>query len=172
MSPDETEGGENEAPNPSLPCRLMHPDDFPDKVRLNIYSKPEYMGTLVELLEGSEAWDVLLGSQFKKLFELPVARCSHSAKLSHGMLARQLLTQRKHELWTVYGGYPLRFSLKEFQITTGLNCDKLPTDSEVEDHQDPAYLSVWNRLFGEKCVVTVMDVVEMLRGDVNAEPRK
>jgi len=50
---DKTKGGENEAPNPRLPCRLMHPDEFRDKVRLNIYSKPEYQGTLVELLEGS-----------------------------------------------------------------------------------------------------------------------
>ncbi|CAE6096433.1 unnamed protein product [Arabidopsis arenosa] len=72
-SPAKTTTGEYEVPNPSLPCRLLHPDDLPDRVRLNIYSKPEYLGILVELLEGSEAWDLLLASQFKKLFELPVA---------------------------------------------------------------------------------------------------
>ncbi|KAG7556780.1 hypothetical protein ISN44_As11g027750 [Arabidopsis suecica] len=112
-----------ECANPNLPCRLLPPDGLPDRARLNIYSKPEYLGILVPLLEG----------------------CSHSAKLIHGMLSRQLLTQRRHELWTIYGGFPLRFSLREFYITTGLICDKIPSDSE-------------------KC--------DMLRDDNNAESQK
>ncbi|CAE5959267.1 unnamed protein product [Arabidopsis arenosa] len=95
--PAKNTAGEDVNPNHSLPCRLLAPDGLPDRVRLNIYSKTEYLGILVELLEGSEAW---------------------------------------------------------------------------EDHQDPAYLSVWNRLFGEKRIVTVMDVIDMLRDDNNVEPHK
>lgn len=126
----------------------------------------------MEVLDGSESWDVIMASQFRKLFELPVARCSHSAKLIHVMLSRQLVTQKKHELWFVYGGYPLRFSLREFFVTTGLRCSEIPSDSEIEDHQDPAFLSVWNRLFGEKKIVTVSDCLEMLKNDLMVEPSR
>lgn len=139
---------------------------------MNIYSKPEYLGMLVEELEGSQTWDQLMGSQFRRLFELPVARCSHSAKLIHGMLSRQLVTAKKHELWFVYGGFPLRFSLREFHTTTGLRCGDFPSDIEIEEHQDPTFLSVWNRLFGEKKIVTVSEVLEMLKNDKVAEQNR
>ncbi|KAG7552171.1 hypothetical protein ISN45_Aa06g027760 [Arabidopsis thaliana x Arabidopsis arenosa] len=46
-----------ECANPNLPCRLLPPGGLPDRARLNIYSKPEYLGILVPLLEGSEAWE-------------------------------------------------------------------------------------------------------------------
>ncbi|KAL9840650.1 hypothetical protein AtNW77_Chr2g0230991 [Arabidopsis thaliana] len=98
-----------------------------ESVRLNIYSTPEYLGTLVKLLHGSEAWDLLISSQFRKLFLLHVARCSHSAKLIHGMFSRQPITRRINELWVVYGGFPLRFSLREFHISTSLLCHPIPT---------------------------------------------
>lgn len=113
-----------------------------------------------------------MDSQFRKLFELPVARYSHSAKLIHGMLSRHLVTKKKHELWFVYGGFPLRFSLREFHITTGLRCSQLPSESEVERHQDPTLLSVWNRLFGDKKSITASEVDDMLTNDTFAEPSR
>jgi len=56
---------DSEFTNPSLPCRLLHPAEFSDGGRLNIHSKPEYLGILVELLEGSEAWDEQVSSLCK-----------------------------------------------------------------------------------------------------------
>ncbi|AAD21698.1 EST gb/Z33866 comes from this gene [Arabidopsis thaliana] len=150
-------------PNPNLPERLFAVDCYPDKARLNIYSRPEYLGTIANLLKGSEEWERIKSSQFGKLFEFPVARCSHSGKLIHGLLSRQVVTKKKHELWFVFGGHPIRFSIREFHIVTGLRCGKLPTEDEVKKHQDSKYLSVWNRLFGEKRMVTIGDVLEMLQ---------
>ncbi|XP_019090576.1 PREDICTED: uncharacterized protein LOC104738363 isoform X1 [Camelina sativa] len=69
------------------------------------------------------------------------------------MLSRQLVTSKKHELWFVYGGYPL------------------PSEAPVVEHHDPAYLSVWNRIFGFKKIVMVQDVLDMLRADMYAEPK-
>ncbi|KAG7543500.1 Ubiquitin-like domain superfamily, partial [Arabidopsis thaliana x Arabidopsis arenosa] len=123
-SPAKTSTGVDVNPNISLPRRLLPPDGLPDRARFSIYSTPEYLGLLVQLLDCSEAWGLLLASQFRNLFELPVARCSYSAKLIH------------------------------------------------EDHQDHAYLSVWNQLFGEKRVVTVSEVIHMLRDDNNSESQK
>ncbi|XP_006299894.2 uncharacterized protein LOC17893427 [Capsella rubella] len=155
---------------PDLPPRLFSASKLPDGARLNIHSKPEYLGVLVEVLDGTEAWTKIRQSQFGNLFDLPVARCSNSAKLIHGMLARQLVTKKKHELWFVYGGFPLCFSLREFQIITGLRCAPLPSDAEVSNHQDPTYLSVWNRLFGYKKLINVSEVLDMLREDALAQP--
>lgn len=152
-------------PNPKLPPRLFSPTSLPDGARMNIYSKPELLGSIVTFLEGSDAWNQLMTSQFRKLFELPVSRCSHSAKLIHGMLSRQLVTTKKHELWFVYGGFPIRFSLREFHLTTGLRCSPIPSESEIQSHQDPTFLSVWNRLFGEKKFVTVSEALDMLTND-------
>lgn len=159
-------------PNPNLPARLFSAGLLPDGACMNIYSKPEHLGSLVKILEGSEAWDRLMESQFRNLFSLPVARCFHSAKLIHEMLSRQLVTNKKHELWFVYGGFPIRFSIREFHVITGLRCAPFPSELEVESHQDPTFLSVWNRLFGEKKIVTVSEVVDMLKNDKLAGPSK
>ncbi|CAA7021368.1 unnamed protein product [Microthlaspi erraticum] len=65
-------------------------------------------------------------SQFKHLFMLPVGRCSNSGKLIHAILARQLVTKRKYEIWSVFGGKPFRFSIREFERVSGLVCSRLP----------------------------------------------
>ncbi|EOA39805.1 hypothetical protein CARUB_v10008468mg [Capsella rubella] len=163
-----------EDPNPNLPERLFAIDSHPDGARLNIYSRPEYLGTIATLLKGTKEWDRIRSSQFGKLFELPVARCSHSGKLIHGLLFRQLVTQKKHELWFVFGGHPMRFSIREFHIVTGLSCGELPK-IEKNQEEDPEYLSVWYRLFGSKktSVVTVGHVLEMLlQNDKITDERK
>lgn len=162
-----------EDPNPNLPERLFAVDCYPDGARLNIYSKPEHLGTIATLLQGTKEWERIKSSQFGKLFEFPVARCSHSGKLIHGLLSRQLLTEKKHELWFVFGGHPMRFSIREFHIVTGLRCGELPTQDEIDKHQDQ-YLSMWNRLFGKRSIVTVGDVLEMLlrNDDKTTEKRK
>ncbi|XP_019091553.1 PREDICTED: uncharacterized protein LOC104741704 isoform X2 [Camelina sativa] len=159
-------------PNPNLPERLLPVDSYSDGARLNIYSRPEYLGTIATLLKGSKEWERIKNSQFGKIFELPVARCSHSGKLLHGLLSRQLVTEKKHEMWFVFGGHPIRFSMREFQIVTGLRCGELPTQDEVDKHKDQ-YLSVWHRLFGNKTMVTVADVLDMLlQNDKTTEKKK
>ncbi|XP_010499665.1 PREDICTED: uncharacterized protein LOC104777152 isoform X2 [Camelina sativa] len=159
-------------PNPNLPERLLPVDSYSDGARLNIYSRPEYLGTIATLLKGSKEWERIKNSQFGKIFELPVARCSHSGKLLHGLLSRQLVTEKKHEMWFVFGGHPMRFSMREFHIVAGLRCGELPSQDEVDKHKDQ-YLSVWHRLFGNKTMVTVANVLDMLlQNDKTTEKKK
>ncbi|KAG2304263.1 hypothetical protein Bca52824_032914 [Brassica carinata] len=61
------------SPPSLLPERLFAPNRYPDKPRLNIYSKANIIGSIC-----------LLESQFGRLFHLPVARCLNSAKLVSG----------------------------------------------------------------------------------------
>ncbi|CAE6200669.1 unnamed protein product [Arabidopsis arenosa] len=143
-SPAKTSTGVDVNPNTSLPRRLLPPDGLPDRARFSIYSTPEYLGLLVQLLDCSEAWGLLLASQFRNLFELPVARCSYSAKLIHGKLSRQLLTQRRHMVGFLSASRSVNFT-------------------------SPLVLFV---LFGEKRVVTVSEVIHMLRDDNNSESQK
>ncbi|CAF2099789.1 unnamed protein product [Brassica napus] len=106
----------------------------------------------------------LLGSQFRALFHLPVARCSNSAKLVHSLLSRQLVTMRLYELWFLLADKPLRFSLREFGDITGLKCEpereKVGNGSESID-ATPGRM--WKELFEtEDEDVTVPDVLRML----------
>ncbi|KAG2307522.1 hypothetical protein Bca4012_083458 [Brassica carinata] len=64
-----------------LPERLFAPNLYPDKPRLNIYSKANVIGSIVKSLARTPKLQCLLESQFSPLFHLPVARCLNSAKL-------------------------------------------------------------------------------------------
>ncbi|CAN7139235.1 unnamed protein product [Brassica rapa subsp. narinosa] len=149
---------------PTFPERLFARNCYPAKPRLNIYSKASIIGSLVKLLRGSPEMNCLLGSQFRALFHLPVARCSNSAKLVHSLLSRQLVTMRLYELWFLFADKPLRFSLREFGDITGLKCEpereKVGNGSESID-ATPGRM--WKELFEtEDEDVTVPDVLHML----------
>ncbi|ESQ30745.1 hypothetical protein EUTSA_v10012150mg [Eutrema salsugineum] len=120
-----------------LARRILGDGCYPVGARLNIYSKANVIGLLVEALKGTEDFEKLLHSQFGKLFHLPFARCCNSAKL-------------KHEIWFVFGGQPLKYSIQEFKEITGLNCNPKPT-------------GMWKDLFGRATAMNVFEVLEMLK---------
>lgn len=154
-------------PPTSLPRRLFAVDSLPRGSRLNIYSKSNVISQLVEILRGKEALNTILNSQFGKLLRLPVARCANSAKLIHGLLSRQLVTKKKHELWTVFGGKPIKFSIREFHIISGLQCYPIPRDDEIKGHKCSGN-TMWNKLFdADAGQPTVTSVLHTLRaGDL------
>lgn len=162
MSSSEDSGDLGDGP-PTLPPRLFAADSYPSGARLNIYSKANLIGTLYSILENTEAMTTILQSQFGKLFSLPVARCSNSVKLIHALLSRQLITGKEHELWIVFGGKPIKFSLREFHIISGLRCSKMPTDEEIKRRTEGSE-AYWNELFPPgSAVPTVKSVLEMLK---------
>lgn len=145
-----------------LPPRLFAVGCYPRGARFNIYSKAHVIGSLATVLAGTKALEELINSQFGLLFHLPVARCANSVKLLHGLLSRQLLTNKKHELWIVYGGQPIRFSLREFHIVTGLLCGPIPSDEDIAAHTGQPGV-MWKKLFGTKsATVNIQDVLRML----------
>ncbi|ESQ46484.1 hypothetical protein EUTSA_v10000708mg [Eutrema salsugineum] len=137
-----------------LPKRVLGDGYYPVGARLNIYSKANVIGLFVEALKGTEDLEKLLHSQFGKLFHLSVARCCNSAKLVHALLSRQLVSTKKHEIWFLFGGQPLRYLIQEFKEITGLNCNPEPDSTEEEDDKD---------LFGRATFMNVFDVLEMLK---------
>ncbi|KAF8049188.1 hypothetical protein N665_2278s0001 [Sinapis alba] len=103
----------------------------------------------------------LLGSCFGGLFRLSLRRCAFSGKLVHGMLTRQVVTKKRFEMWPVFGGQPLRFSLAEFGYVTGLPCGEFEEGYVVEDNRPSRKEDYvfWDRLFGGRRDVTVAVVV-------------
>ncbi|ESQ56378.1 hypothetical protein EUTSA_v10026892mg, partial [Eutrema salsugineum] len=144
-----------------LPKRVLGDGCYPVGARLNIYSKANVIGLLVEALKGTEDLEKLLHSQFGKLFHLPVARCCNSAKLVHTLLSRQLVTMKKHEIWLLFGGQPLRYSIREFKEITGLNFN--PEPDSTEEEEDVGKTGIWKDLFGRATAMNVFDVLEMLK---------
>lgn len=92
---------------------------------------------LKEVLEGSEEMERLLGSCFGHLFRLPVRRCTFSAKLVHVILTRQLITKKRFEMWLVFGGEPMRFSLMEFGNVTRLPCGEFEDGYVIDFRHQP-----------------------------------
>ncbi|ESQ45958.1 hypothetical protein EUTSA_v10010966mg [Eutrema salsugineum] len=144
-----------------LPKRVLGDGCYPVGARLNIYLKANVIGLLVEALKGTEDLEKLLHSQFGKLFHLPVARCCNSAKLVHALLSRQLVTTKKHEIWFLFGGQPLNYSIREFKEITGLNCN--PEPDSTEEEEDVGKIGIWKDLFGRSSAMNVFDVLEMLK---------
>ncbi|KAL1204455.1 hypothetical protein V5N11_004041 [Cardamine amara subsp. amara] len=120
-----------------LPLRLFTTDIYPD-ARLNIYSKPAILCWIKRYLKGTPKFQKILDFCFGYLFEIYVHRSPISCKLINALLCRQLVTKKKYELWSVFGGKPLRFALSDFGLVTGLPCQKFPEGYEYEEQPVPA----------------------------------
>lgn len=146
-----------------LPPRLFGSDRYPNG-RLNIYSRPDILSFVRKHLEGSEEFDIIIGSALGGLFDFPISQCPPSCKLIHGLICRQVVTKKRYEMWTVYGGQPLRFSLVEFGLITGLSCDEFPEgyDPEVTPIVDKGVGSFWEKLIGVGVSPTLADLSEMI----------
>ncbi|KAF3576522.1 hypothetical protein DY000_02030391 [Brassica cretica] len=119
------------------------------------------IGAVASALTGLTDMDILLCSQFGRLFHLPAARCHNSTKLIGSLLCRHLITARKYELWYTFATHPLRFSLDEFHSITGLNCGAF--NVEDSDSEEAAGSVMWQKLFDTTVGdITVAKVLEML----------
>ncbi|XP_002862473.2 uncharacterized protein LOC9298551, partial [Arabidopsis lyrata subsp. lyrata] len=147
----------------NLPQRLFSEGSCPDGLRLNIFSKATVIGKLAEVLKGTQTLKKLLESQFGKLFTLPTQWCVNSTKLIHALFCRQLLTRKRYEMWMLFGGKPLRFSLRELHSISGLCCGPFSSPDLMTACKDLG-TSQWDLLFGvgESKTVHVSDILEML----------
>ncbi|CAN7131735.1 unnamed protein product, partial [Brassica rapa subsp. narinosa] len=123
------------------------------------YSTVDLLLWVRDALKGKPEMDILMGSCFGGLFQIPTQRLL-AGKVVHSMMTRQLVTKKKYEMWPVFGGNPFRFSLVEFGEVTGLPCGefeegysidyKLPETEENYAH--------WDTLFGGNRDATIEDI--------------
>ncbi|KAF3575617.1 hypothetical protein DY000_02032553 [Brassica cretica] len=161
-TPPQYEIGGTSSPDLRLPPRLFATDRFPTR-RLNIYSSPDLLSFIRNVLRDTPELETIRQSCFGKLFNLPARQCPVSCKLIHAFLTRQLVCLPKNTLWSAFGGSPFRYGLEEF----GLPCGSYPerytpnTGKAIAAGKD----RVWKRLFGKKKYVTIADLCRMLETD-------
>ncbi|CAH2060386.1 unnamed protein product [Thlaspi arvense] len=163
----------NHTHDAKLPPLLFATDRFP-RARVNIYSKPDLLTTIHEILGNSPEFDFIRSTCFGVLFDFLASLCQNSGKLVHAMLTRQLLSKNNYKMWTVYGGHPLRFSLSDFGRVSGLPCGDYPENYDpnlMEKHpQEPDDL--WRKIIGDSIHTTTGDLVDELRANPEMTPKR
>ncbi|KAG7547954.1 hypothetical protein ISN44_As12g031580 [Arabidopsis suecica] len=106
-----------------LPSRLFADREEPAGDRINMYFKLNTIKVVLKALTPKKIETIR--PCFGNLLDL-YSKSVFSGKLVHFLLTRQLSVVKRHEIWIVFAGKPIRFSLREFGLVTGLNCNPLP----------------------------------------------
>ncbi|CAN6929092.1 unnamed protein product, partial [Brassica oleracea] len=64
--------------------------------------------------------------------------------------------------WFLFAGKPIRFSIREFAMLTGLNCSKFPRRIKKKSKNFMTEKPYWSELFGSLKEVPVSSVLRML----------
>lgn len=107
-------------PSRRIPERLFAVGEEPVGVRVTPYHKPFAISRIIRALEEDEV-EVLRHSPFRKIVDV-AEKPTFSGCFGRYILSRQLKVRKKHEVWFLFAGKPIRFSLREFAIVTGMNC--------------------------------------------------
>ncbi|XP_024014902.1 uncharacterized protein LOC112088838 [Eutrema salsugineum] len=145
--------------NFSFPARIFATGHEPVGERVNSYQKSKAVKAILNALDHEEA-KRLQDSQLGKLLAT-MEQPSFSGSFGFYMLSRLLRVKKKHELWFLFAGRPIRFSLREFVLVTGLECGKIAQKKKKKNlvSQKP----YWPELFGLLKSCTVDSVVMMLQ---------
>nr|AAC98465.1 hypothetical protein [Arabidopsis thaliana] len=108
-----------------LPPRLIALGEEPRGERVNVYQKIKTLCGIFNALDDDER-QYLSRSPFARLLEFP-NNPAWSASFGIFILGRQLEVTKPNEIWVLFAGTPIRFSLREFKIVTGLPCGRYPS---------------------------------------------
>ncbi|XP_018436588.1 uncharacterized protein LOC108808979 [Raphanus sativus] len=150
-----------ERPVGSIPEMMFAVGEEPVGVRVLTYLSSGAINRIYKALDEDEV-EIIRGSAFGKILEI-VNKPVFSGRFARYILSRQLKTKKKHEAWFRFAGKPIRFSLREFAIVTGLPCGKYPLKSKMKLKATIAEKPYWPSLFGKMDVATVASVIRMLR---------
>lgn len=147
-----------------IPSRIFADGEEPVGDRVNSYFK---MNTLKVILKSLQPVEIdVIKPCFGKFLEI-YHKPAFSGKLSHFVLSRQLIVEKPHETWVVFGGKPIRFSLREFAVVTGLNCNPLPRPDKDTLKCKPGVTPYWFTLFGGEENVTGEMLTSLLKRSKN-----
>ncbi|CDY48585.1 BnaCnng16440D [Brassica napus] len=133
----------------------------PVGVRVLTYQSSRAIKKIIKGLDEEEILSIR-ASSFGKIIDIG-EKPLFSGRFTRYMMSRQLKVKKKHEVWFRFAGQPIRFSLREFAIVTGLPCGKFPPKSKMKMKETITEKPYWPSLFGKVEVVTVSSVIKMLR---------
>ncbi|CAN6871488.1 unnamed protein product [Brassica oleracea] len=144
-----------------VPGRMFADGEEPVGVRVLAYHRSSGIRSILRVLSDEEI-QFIKNSTFGKFIDL-ADKPAFSGRFARYILSRQLKVNKKHQVWFRFAGNPIRFSLREFAIVTGLPCGKFPRKSRKNKKERMAETPYWPTLFGGTDVVTVSSVIRMLR---------
>jgi len=103
-----------------FPNRLISAGEEPLGERANVYNKMKTLHGIIDSLEDNEI-QLIRDSPLGGLLKFP-NKPAWSVTSGLYFLVRQLDINKSNEIWVVYAGTPVRFSLYEFHLVTGLAC--------------------------------------------------
>uniref|UniRef100_M4EHB3 DUF1985 domain-containing protein n=1 Tax=Brassica campestris TaxID=3711 RepID=M4EHB3_BRACM len=144
-----------------LPEMMFAAGEEPVGVRVLTYQSSRSINHILESLEDDEI-QTLRMSPFWKIVEIS-EKPSFSGRFARFMLSRQLKVEKKHEAWFRFAGKPIRFSIREFAIVTGLNCGKYPKNCKRNAKVKRKAKPYWPELFGRSDELRVTTALKNLR---------
>ncbi|CAN7105094.1 unnamed protein product [Brassica rapa subsp. narinosa] len=145
-----------------LPLRLALPElrypigSEPEKtISINQHSIVAYIKTVKEIL-GNDEFNRIRGTFLGPVIKLGERSLKLSAKIVHAVLTKSIKTVKRHEAWFYFGAQPMRFSIREFHMVTGLKCS-----GEAREPREGTEKFKWDFLKGR--THTVKDVEKQLR---------
>ncbi|KAJ4904803.1 Uncharacterized protein Rs2_18754 [Raphanus sativus] len=156
-----------EEPEVELPQMVFADGEEPVGVRVLTYQSSRAINTILNALNEAEI-QYLRESSFGKLIEI-AEKPAFSGRFARYLLSRQLKVEKKHEAWFRFAGNPIRFSLREFAIVTGLPCGEIPKKQKMKKKNinEKPY---WPELFGSMEEMRVSQAVKMLRKKTVTDP--
>ncbi|CAN7018343.1 unnamed protein product [Brassica oleracea var. botrytis] len=143
-----------------LPERIFAVGEEPASVRVTPYHKEGAIRHILAVLDPDEVEHIRV-SLFGKLVEI-ADKPSFSGRFGRYIISRHLKVAKKHEAWFLFAEKPIRFSIREFALVTGLNCSKFPRRSKKKSKNFMTEKPYWGELFGSLKEVPVSSVLRML----------
>ncbi|CAN7037202.1 unnamed protein product [Brassica rapa subsp. trilocularis] len=144
----------------SLPEMMFAEGEEPVGVRVLTYQSSRIINTILNALDEEEV-QFIRQSSFGKLVEI-ADKPAFSGRFARFLLSRQLKVEKKHEAWFRFAGQPIRFSLREFAIVTGLPCGEFPKKQKVKKKKNINDKPYWPELFGSVEDMRVSRAIKML----------
>ncbi|ESQ45853.1 hypothetical protein EUTSA_v10011074mg [Eutrema salsugineum] len=113
---------------PEFSSRIFAAGDEPSSERVNSYHKAKTISNILDVIDEEER-SYLRNSPFRKLIAT-AKKLAFSRSFDHYIITRLLKVNKKHEIWILFACRPIRVSLREFAIVTGLPCGRYPKRSK------------------------------------------
>ncbi|XP_018463315.2 uncharacterized protein LOC108834473 [Raphanus sativus] len=149
------------AEHPNFPERMFAIGEEPVGIRVTPYHKPSVISKIFNALEEDEI-RFIRDSSFGKLIEI-AEKPSFSGRFGRFLFSRQLKVLKKREVWFLFAGKPIRLSIREFALVTGLNYRNYPPHCKKRSKKFLTEKPYWLDLFGTMTEVPASHVVTMLK---------
>ena len=109
---------------------LKEDDYFPMKITIRSNFE-EYCKHIKKGLIRNE-FEILKKTQFGHLLTFP-KQYQHSSQMMWYFVLRQIQTKKKKEMWMMVNSTPMRFSMEDYQMITGLNFTHVSDREKIKD---------------------------------------